>query len=85
MKITGIAVACLLLAGCAVAPARAAGSAAPASSMTCPSSHPVKGNKSSNSLIYHVPSGHFYGRTAPEDCFATEADATKAGYRKSQR
>lgn len=48
----------------------------------CPSSHPIKGN--ANSMIYHVPSGSFYTRTNPEECFASEADARRAGYRRSK-
>lgn len=49
----------------------------------CPASHPIKGN--ANSGIYHVPSGAYYSRTVPEDCFKTEAAAKAAGYRKSKR
>ncbi|MCD9198281.1 sunset domain-containing protein [Aeromicrobium wangtongii] len=56
--------------------------AAKPSGWNCPSSAPIKGNASSR--IYHVPSGSFYGRTKPEQCFANEADAIKAGYRKSK-
>lgn len=47
----------------------------------CPDTHPIKGN--GNSGIYHVPSGAFYHRTNPEECFATEADALAAGYRRA--
>ena len=49
----------------------------------CPSGYPIKGNASS--MIYHVPSGSYYSRTKPEECFATESAARNAGYRKSQR
>jgi hypothetical protein len=49
----------------------------------CPSWAPIKGNASS--MIYHVPSGSFYSRTNPEECFSTESAAIKAGYRKSLR
>lgn len=53
---------------------------------SCPSNAPIKGNRNSRGeWIYHVPSGQFYSRTHPEDCFATERDARDAGYRKSQR
>ena len=55
----------------------------PISEYNCPGSHPIKGNASS--MIYHVPGGAFYARTKPEECFATEADAQAAGYRRSQR
>lgn len=48
----------------------------------CPSSHPIKGNASS--MIYHMPGGSYYSRTNPEECFATEAAARAAGYRKSK-
>jgi len=36
-------------------------------------------------MIYHVAGGASYGRTIPEDCFATGADAEAAGYRRAQR
>lgn len=53
----------------------------------CAPGKPVKGNltTSSGERIYHVPGGAFYDRTIPEECFATEADARAAGYRRSQR
>ena len=49
----------------------------------CPAWAPIKGNASS--MIYHVRGGQFYDRTNPEECFATEAAARNAGYRKAQR
>ena len=49
---------------------------------SCPPNAPIKGNQSG---IYHVPSGEFYGRTNPEECFASESDAVAAGYRASKR
>lgn len=53
---------------------------------TCPAGYPIKGNQSSSGeRIYHVPGGSYYDRTNPEECFATEGDARKAGYRASQR
>lgn len=69
-----------------VAPAPAAPTAAPAGSgraapisrNQCPPDYPIKGNASSH--IYHVPSGGSYNQTNPEDCFATPADAERAGY-----
>lgn len=66
--------------------ATTSGSVAPAGGM-CPSSAPIKGNTTTNSgeRIYHVPEGAYYTRTIPEACFATEADATAAGFRASQR
>jgi len=48
----------------------------------CPDGYPIKGN--AQSMIYHLPGGRFYGRTRPEDCFATENDAVMAGYRRSR-
>ena len=33
----------------------------------------------------HVPGGQFYNATKPEECFATEAAAQAAGYRRSLR
>ena len=65
------------------APASGGGSYPPISQNSCPASAPIKGNQSSG--IYHVPGGQFYGRTNPEECFASESDAQAAGYRKSQR
>ena len=58
------------------------GFAAP-SGMSCPSTHPIKGNRSSG--IYHVPGGSLYDATRPEQCFAQPSDAEAAGYRRSQR
>ncbi|KZE90039.1 sunset domain-containing protein [Microbacterium sp. TNHR37B] len=49
----------------------------------CPAGYPIKGNADSG--IYHVPGGAYYSRTIPEECFATEAAARAAGYRKSKR
>ena len=53
------------------------------SGMTCPASHPIKGNRAS--MIYHPPGGEFYDATRPEECFASPADAEAAGFRRSQR
>jgi hypothetical protein len=64
------------------APASGGGSYPPVSQNSCPGSAPIKGNQSG---IYHVPGGQYYGRTNPEECFASELDAQAAGYRKSQR
>ena len=58
-------------------------STAPNADFSCPSWAPIKGNASSG--IYHVPSGAFYDRTNPEECFVSESAAIKAGYRKSKR
>ena len=56
------------------------GRAAP-SGMSCPTSHPIKGNRSS--MIYHLPGADFYEQTRAEDCFASPANAEAAGYRAS--
>lgn len=55
--------------------------------VTCPPTHPIKGNQGSRSTtewIYHVPGGGSYAQTAPEECFAAEADAQAAGYRRAR-
>ncbi|AJT41840.1 hypothetical protein [Psychromicrobium lacuslunae] len=56
--------------------------AKPISKNSCPSWAPIKGNKQSH--IYHLPGQRFYKATNPELCFATEAAAVKAGYRKAK-
>lgn len=43
----------------------------------------IKGNASSK--IYHVQGGAFYSTLKSPRCFATEAEAKAAGYRKSGR
>ena len=48
----------------------------------CPDGFPIKGNASSN--IYHLPGQSSYDKTIPEICFASEDDATAAGYRASK-
>jgi micrococcal nuclease len=71
-----------------VAPKAAPGGRVPGTGgYDCPSGYPIKGNltTSSGDQIYHVPGGQYYGATKPEECFATEADARAAGYRRSQR
>lgn len=51
----------------------------------CPSTHPVKGNRStSGDWIYHRPGWVYYDRTAAEECFGTDAEARDAGYRASE-
>jgi micrococcal nuclease len=60
----------------------------PESAWACPSSHPIKGNFTPHSrerCIHHLPGGEFYGRTKPERCYATEAEARQDGCRKSRR
>lgn len=48
----------------------------------CPPYAPIKGNR--DSMIYHLPGDRYYGVTTPEECFATEAGAQAAGYRRAQ-
>ncbi|MCI5825567.1 MAG: cell wall-binding repeat-containing protein [Arcanobacterium sp.] len=48
----------------------------------CPANYPIKGNGQSH--IYHMPGQRFYAVTVPEKCFATQADARAAGYRKAK-
>jgi len=52
-------------------------------SANCPASHPLKGNGSSR--IFHRPGESSYATTIPEFCFATEDDATAAGFRPRAR
>jgi len=60
----------------------------PQDARTCPLTHPIKGNFTTYSgerCIYHMKGGQFYGKTKPERCYATEADAVKDGCRRSKR
>jgi hypothetical protein len=60
----------------------------PESAWTCPISQPIKGNFTTYSgerCIYHMSGGQFYGKTKPERCYATEADARQDGCRRSRR
>jgi hypothetical protein len=46
----------------------------------------IKGNISAKGdRIYHMPGGASYKRVNPEQCFATESEATAAGFRKASR
>lgn len=60
----------------------------PPQGMSCPISHPIKGNFTPTDpqeyCIYHLPGGQFYGRTKPERCYASEAEAVKDGCRRSK-
>jgi len=52
----------------------------------CPFDHPIKGNKNDKGeWIYHKLGQQYYKKTNAEECFATDLDATNAGYRKSKR
>ena len=48
----------------------------------CPSSAPIKGNRSS--MIYHQPGQRYYDVTVPEACFRNTASAEAAGYRAAK-
>jgi endonuclease YncB( thermonuclease family) len=53
----------------------------PISTNACPAKAPIKGNRS-DAWIYHLPKGDTsYRVTNPEECFASEDGAKKAGYR----
>ena len=53
----------------------------PVSTTACPKKAPIKGNRGEE-WIYHLPKGDpFYAATNPEECFASEDGAKKAGYR----
>lgn len=54
----------------------------PVSAWNCPSWAPIKGNADSG--IYHLRHQRYYDRTKPEECFATEAAAVRAGYRRAK-
>jgi hypothetical protein len=57
---------------------------APAQSAADCAAGQIKGNiGASGSKVYHMPGGSFYNRTKAEACFATEAEAQAAGFRKS--
>jgi micrococcal nuclease len=51
-------------------------------SRDCPPNRPIKGNLPSG--IYHAPGNKSYAETAPEKCFATPADAERAGFRPAR-
>lgn len=49
----------------------------------CPSSNPIKGNRSS--MRFHEPGTATYGSTIPEFCFSSMESATAAGYSPTRR
>jgi hypothetical protein len=60
--------------------------APPISKVSCPPSHPIKGDKTSpRSRVFHVPGNVYYASTVPDECFASESDAVQAGYRPALR
>jgi hypothetical protein len=67
-------------------PAAMVAGASPVARTVCPDTHPVKGNiNPQGQWIYHPPGGEFYPQTNPERCFATEAEAWRAGFRPARR
>lgn len=59
-------------------------SAAPISRDDCPIGYPIKGNIRIDK-IFHIPGGHYYNVTDPEECFADSSAAISAGFRHSKR
>ena len=65
---------------------------APVTTYDCPKSAPIKGNDKSDDSdwtepykgIYHLPGQAYYDITTPEECFASQAGAAAAGYRKAE-
>jgi micrococcal nuclease len=60
----------------------------PQDAWTYPLTHPIKGNFTTYSgerCIYHMKGGQYYGKTKPERCYVTEADAVRDGCRRSKR
>ena len=84
-----LALAALFLAGStAAAQTPATRPGVPPQGMSCPITHPIKGNFTTYSgerCIHHMPGGAFYGKTRPERCYASEADAVIDGCRRSKR
>ncbi|WP_183092934.1 sunset domain-containing protein [Nocardioides stalactiti] len=54
----------------------------------CPPQAPIKGNWSFTSRrtarIYHLPTWLYYGATIPEECFKSEEQARRRGFRPSR-
>jgi hypothetical protein len=62
-----------------------AGSAAANSDGDCPETHPVKAGQLGPMKTYAISGSTSYDTMRATECFATEADAQAAGYRKSNR
>jgi hypothetical protein len=60
-----------------------ANAVAPNSDGTCPATHPIKASQLGPVKSYFLSSHTAYSRTRAVECFATEADAEAAGYRKA--
>ena len=61
------------------------GAVAANSDGTCPATHPVKAGQIGPLRSYAVSGESSYDRMRATECFATEAEAETAGYRKSTR
>lgn len=57
---------------------------APASDDSCPGTHPIKATQVGPLKTYFLSDHPAYDRTPASECFATEADADAAGYRKAR-
>ena len=62
-----------------------ANAVAPNSDGTCPASHPIKGAQLGPVKTYFLSDSAGYANARASECFANEADADAAGYRKAQR
>jgi micrococcal nuclease len=71
-----------LWGACDGAGAAAGGGGERARGRDCPAGSPIKGNLPSG--IYHRPGDESYADTRPERCFATPADAERAGFRAAR-
>jgi hypothetical protein len=56
------------------------GSAAPLADGSAPAGFAIKGN--ADSMLYHTTGSPYYGRTKAEAWFRTEADASRAGFKR---
>lgn len=65
--------------------APSAGAVVAASDGACPATHPVKAGQLGPVRSYAVSGDSAYDRMRATECFATEAEAETAGYRKSTR
>ena len=62
-----------------------AGAVAPTSDGNCPTTHPLKAAQLGPVKTYFLSDSTGYSRTQASECFANEADAEAAGYRKAAR
>ena len=62
-----------------------AGAVAPTSDGNCPATHPIKAAQLGPLKTYFLADNAAYSRTQAGECFANEADAEAAGYRKAAR